>query len=29
VRAPLFGALARSVLSGRPVDALVRELMSG
>jgi glycerol-3-phosphate dehydrogenase (NAD(P)+) len=29
VRAPLFGTLARSVLSGRPADALVRELMSG
>jgi glycerol-3-phosphate dehydrogenase (NAD(P)+) len=29
VSAPLFGTLARSVLSGRPSEALVRELMSG
>jgi glycerol-3-phosphate dehydrogenase (NAD(P)+) len=29
VRAPIFTALARSVLSGRPADALVRELMAG
>jgi glycerol-3-phosphate dehydrogenase (NAD(P)+) len=29
VSAPLFGTLARSVLSGRTSEALVRELMSG
>ena len=29
VSAPLFRTLARSVLSGRTSDALVRELMSG
>ena len=29
VRAPLFGTLSRSILAGRPADALVRELMSG